>query len=169
MWAYALWVQKCGMLLWNKWRYRYLPNVIVALQPLKRHFSEFCGLFSYQALLRILILCLCNKQLISFRNMFLKGPLGLFFNAESFFFNAENTLLLLLRIQRYMWWITTPHVGILRTMWDLQSKNFVETQRTRKKEHTSYLFISFWQSTLAKYALELVHHTICEQSRCCVH
>ena len=36
--------------------------------------------FSYQALLRILILCLCNKQLIFFRNMFLKlkGPLDFF-------------------------------------------------------------------------------------------
>jgi len=75
----------------------------VVLQPLKRIFSEFCGLSSYQALLRILILCLCNKQLMFFRYMFLKGPLGFFFNAESFFFNAENTLLLLLRIQRYMW------------------------------------------------------------------
>ena len=91
-----------------------------------------------------------------------QGSFGLFFNAES-------TLLLLLRIQRYMWWITTPHVGILRTMWGLQSKNFGKTKRTRKKEHTSYLFISFWQSTLAKYALELGHHTICEQSRCCIH
>jgi len=66
------------MLLWNKQCYRYLPNVIVALQPLKRNFSEFCGLFSYQALLRILILCLGNKQLIFFWNMFLKGPLGFF-------------------------------------------------------------------------------------------
>jgi len=74
----------------------------MAPQPLKINFSEFCGLFSYQALLRVLILCLCNKQVIFFRNMFLKGPLGLFFNAESFFFNAENTLLLLLRIQRHM-------------------------------------------------------------------
>jgi len=54
------------MLLWNKRSYRYLPNVIVALQPLKIIFSEFCGLFAYQALLRILILCLCNKQLIFF-------------------------------------------------------------------------------------------------------
>jgi len=36
-----------------------------------------------------------------------------------------------------------PHVGILHTMWGLQSKNFGETKRTRKKEHTSYLFISF--------------------------
>jgi len=169
MWANALWVQKWGMLFWNKRRYPYLPNIIVALQPLKRKFSEFCGLFSYQTLLRILILCLCNKQLIFFRNMFLKGPLDFFFNAESFFFfNAENTLLLLLRIQRYMWWITTPHVGILRTMWGLQSKNFGETKSTCKKEHTSYLFISFWQSALAKYALELGHNTICEQSRCCV-
>jgi len=91
MWACALWVQKWGMLLWNKRRYRYLPNVIVALQPLKRNFSEFCGLFSYQALLRILILCLCNKQLIFFQNMFLKGPLGFFFNAESFF-SLQKTL-----------------------------------------------------------------------------
>jgi len=48
-----------------------------------------------------------------------QGSFMLFFNAESFFFNAENTLLLLLRIQRYMWWITMPHVGILRTMWSL--------------------------------------------------
>jgi len=39
--------------------------------------------FSYQALLRILILCLCNKQLIFFRNMLLKGPFGFFLNAES--------------------------------------------------------------------------------------
>ena len=78
MWAYGLSVQKWGMLLWNKWRYRYLPNAIVALQPLKRNFSEFCGLFPYQALLSILILCLCNKQLIFFPNMFLKGPLGFF-------------------------------------------------------------------------------------------
>jgi len=31
------------------------------------------------------------------------GSFRLFFNAESFLFNAENTLLLLLRIQRYMW------------------------------------------------------------------
>jgi len=100
--------------------------------------------------------------------MFLKGSLGFFCNAESFFFNAENTLLLLLRIQRYMWWITTPHVGIFRTMWGLQSKNFGETKGTRKKEHTSYLFISFWQSALAKYALELGRHTVCEQSSCCV-
>jgi len=45
---------------------------------LKRNFSEFCGLFSYQALLRTLILCLCDKQLIFFRNMFLKSPLGFF-------------------------------------------------------------------------------------------
>jgi len=85
-----------------------------------------------------------------------------------FFFNVENTILLLLRIQRYMWWITTPHVGILRAMWGLQSKNFGETKRTRKKEHTSYLFVLFWQSAIGKYALELGHHTICEQSRCCV-
>jgi len=66
------------MLLWNKRHYRYLSNVIVALQPLKRNFSKFCGLFSYQALLRILILCLCNKQLMFFWNIFLKGPLGSF-------------------------------------------------------------------------------------------
>jgi len=78
MWTYALWVQKWGMLLWIKRHYRYLPNVIVVLQPLKKNFYEFCGLFSYQALLRILILCLCKKQLIFFRNMFLKGPLGFF-------------------------------------------------------------------------------------------
>ena len=168
MWAYELWVQKWGMLVWNKRLYRCLSNAIVALQPLKRNFAEFCGLFSYQALLRFLILCLCNKQLMFFRNMFLKGPLGFFFNSESFFFNAENSLLLLLRIQRYMRWITTPHVGILRTMRGLQSKNFGETKRTRKKEHTSYLFISCWQSALAKYALEFGHHIICEQSRCCV-
>jgi len=55
-----------------------MSNVIMALKLLKWNFSEFCGLFSYQALLRILILCLCNKQLIFFRNMFLKGPLGFF-------------------------------------------------------------------------------------------
>jgi len=97
-----------------------------------------------------------------------QGAFRLFYNAEYFFFNAENTLLLLLRIQRYMWWITTPHVGIFRTMCGLQSKNFVKTKRTRQKEHTRYLFISFWQSVLAKYALELGHHTIYEQSRCCV-
>jgi len=142
MWAYALWVQKWGMLLWNKRRYCYLPNVILALLPLKRNFSEFCGLFSYQALLRILILCLCNKQLIFFRNMFLKSPLGFFTMQNPFFFNAENTFLLLLRIQPYMWWITTPDVSILCTMWGLQSKNFGETKRTCKKEHTSYLFHS---------------------------
>ena len=141
MWANALWVQKWGMLLWNKRRYHYLPYVIVAPQPLKINFSEFCSLCSYQVLLRILILYLCNKHLIFFRNMFLKGPLGLFFNAESFFFNAENTLLLLLRIQRHMRWITTPHVGILRTIWGLQSKNFGETKRRCKKTHQ--LFINF--------------------------
>jgi len=89
--------------------------------------------------------------------------------ATEFPYSSSNTLLLLLRIQRYMWWITTPHVGILCTMWGLQSKNFSKTKRTRKKEHTSYLFISFWQSAHAKYALELGHHTICEQTRCCVH
>jgi len=74
------------------------------------------------------------------------------------FFNAENTLLLLLRIQRYMWWITTQHVGILRAMWGLQSKNFGETKRTRKKEHTSYIFVSFWQSALAKYAWDTTQY-----------
>jgi len=89
MWAYSLWVQKRGMLLWNKWRYRFLPNVIVALQPLKINISEFCGLFSYPTLLRILILCLCNKQLIFFRNMFLKGPLG-FFSMHNPFFQCRK-------------------------------------------------------------------------------
>jgi len=49
----------------------------------EKNFSEFSGLFSYQAIMRILILCLCNKQLIFFRNMFLKGSFWLFFNAES--------------------------------------------------------------------------------------
>jgi len=88
--------------------------------------------------------------------------------ATEFPYSSSNTLLLLLRIQRYMWWITTPHAGILRTIWGLQSKNFGETKRTPKNEHTSYLFISFWQSALAKYALELGLHTICEQTRCCV-
>jgi len=87
-----------------------------------------------------------------------QGSFRLFFQFRIFFFNAENSLLLLLRIQRYMRWITTPHVGILRTMRGLQSKNFGETKRTRKKEHTSYLFISCWQSALAKYALEFGHH-----------
>ena len=43
------------------------------------HWREiFCGLFSYQVLLRILILCLCNKQLIFFWKIFLKGPFSFF-------------------------------------------------------------------------------------------
>ena len=67
------------------------------------------------------------------------GDLGI--TATEFPYSSSNTLLLLLRIQRYMWWITMPHVGILRTMWGLQSRNFGETKRTCKKEHTSYLFI----------------------------
>jgi len=91
MWPNALWVQKWGMLLWNKRSYRDLQNVIMALQPLKRNFAEFCGLFSYQALMRILILCLCNKQLMFFRNMFLKGPLG-FFTMQNTFFLMQKTL-----------------------------------------------------------------------------
>jgi len=62
----------------------------MALQPLKRNFSEFCGLFSYQALLRILILCLCNKQLIFLRNMVLKGPLGFFSMQNPFIFQCRK-------------------------------------------------------------------------------
>ena len=43
-------------------------------------------------------------------------------------------------------------------------------RKGQAKKNTSaiYLFISFWQNALAKYALELGHHTICEQTRCCV-
>jgi len=43
-------------------------------------------------------------------------------------------------------------------------------RKGQAKKNTSaiYLFISFWQNALAKYALELGHHTICEQTCCCV-
>jgi len=40
--------------------------------------------------LRILILCPCKRQLIFFWNIFLKGPLGLFFNGESFIFQCRK-------------------------------------------------------------------------------
>jgi len=49
----------------------------------EKKYSEFCGLFSYQGLLRVLNLCLCNKQPIVFLYIFLNIPLGLLFNAES--------------------------------------------------------------------------------------
>ena len=69
------------------------------------------------------------------------GDLGI--PATEFPYSCSKTVLLLLRIQRYMWWITTPNVGILRTMCGLQSKKFGETKRTSKKEHISYLYIYF--------------------------
>jgi len=46
----------------------------------EKNYSEICRLFLIS---RILILCFCNKQLIFSRKIFLKSPLGLFFNAES--------------------------------------------------------------------------------------
>ena len=148
MWAYALWVQKWWILLWIKWRYRYLPNVIVALQPLKKNFSEFCSLFSYQVSLRILILCLCNKQLISFRNMFLKGPLGLFFNAESFFFQcrkhstvaATNTTLHVVNHHATRGYIAYHVRSAIKELW----RNAKDTQK-----RTYQLFIYF---ILTKYS-----------------
>jgi len=41
----------------------------------------------------------------------------LWISATEFPYSSSNTLLLLLQIQCYMWWITMPHVGILRAMW----------------------------------------------------
>ena len=121
------------MLLWNKWRCSYLPNVIVALQPLKRKFCWVLWSFLISSVIENLNSVSLQKTADLFPEHEPQGSFRLFFNAESFFCNAENTLLLLLRIQRYMWWITTPHVGILRTMWGLQSKNFGEPKGQAKK------------------------------------
>ena len=63
--------------------------------------------------------------------------------ATEFPYSSSNTLLLLLRIQRYMWWITTPHVGICVPCGVCNQRTLAKRKRHAKKNTPAiYLFHS---------------------------
>jgi len=156
------------MLLWNKWRCSYLPNVIVALQPLKRKFCWVLWSFLISSVIENLNSVSLQKTADLFPEHEPQGSFRLFFQCRILFLQcrkhstvaATNSTLYVVNHHATRGYIAY-HVGsAIKELW--------RTKRTSKKDHTSYLFISFWQSALAKYALELGHHTICEESSCCV-